>query len=282
MAESPYVSNDPDLISQRPLGGCGPYFQFHGCWFDLYKNMSRYELEVFGRILRPETFIEETTLLNQGLSNQRLYFINKGQAKTVYIEDGAQIQGPKLFPGDIIGVESFFCGGPSKYTVIAGQHAQIDYLDKDEVMDSFASVPGLIRKLKTFCLDRNSSMQDGENTAYDKRMQKRFSISGMTAAKLLDSSGNPTGKPFRGRLMDISKGGFSFRITLNEEKKARRLIGRSIVSLIKVRRAMFGEDVFWGGRIVQVKKRNNSDYSVHLKGDAASTSLTAMLNSLAG
>lgn len=283
-ADAPYFFDSPGpKIERHPFfNGCGPFFQFHGCWFDLYKDMSRDELDVYGSILRPKTYLKETPLLTQGLPNHRLYFINKGCAKTVYLEDGAKIEGPDLCAGDIIGVESFFCGSPSRYTVSADRYAQIDFLDKDDVMDCFAYVPGLIMKLKSFCMKRKSDMDTTESTTYDKRLQKRYSIPGMTAAKLLDSKGVPVGKPFRGRLMDISKGGFAFSITLNEEKLARRLIGRSIVTLIKVQRALFREDVFWGGRIVQVRRRDQKDYSVHLKGDSASTSLTAMLNSLAG
>lgn len=268
-------------IKRKYNKGCGPVFEFQGCWFDLYKDMGKDELDVFNGILRPQTFTRETPLLTQGLSNERLYFINRGHAKTIFLENGARIKGPKLSAGDIVGVESFFCGCHSRYSVVAGRYAQIDYLDKDDVMDSFACVPGLIMKLKSFCLKRKHSMHATEKITYDKRTQKRYPIPGLTSAKLLDAKGVPIGKPFRGRLMDISKGGYAFSITLNEEKLARRLIGRSIVSLIKVKKALFGEDVFWGGRIVHVERRNGSSYSIHLKGDTASTRLSAMLNSIA-
>ena len=261
--------------------GCGPVFEFQGCWFDLYKDMGKDELNIFNGIRKSRTYTRETPLLTQGLPNHRLYFINKGQAKTVFLVNGARIKGPHLSAGDIIGVESFFCGSPSRYSVVAAKGAQIDHLDKDDVMDSFASVPGLIMKLKSFCLKRKDTMHASEKTTYDKRTQKRYAIPGLTAAKLLDAKGNPVGKPFRGRLMDISRGGYAFSISLSEDKLAQKLIGRSIVSLIKVKKALFGEDVFWGGRIVHVERRNGTDYSVHLKGDAASARLSAMLNSIA-
>lgn len=270
-----------DEIDRKYRYGCGPVFEFQGCWFDLYKDMGRDELNVFNSILQSQTFSSESPLLTQGLPNHRLYFINKGYAKTVFLENGARIKGPNMRSGEIVGVESFFCGSPSQYSVVAARGAQIDYMDKDDVMDSFACVPGLIMKLKSFCLKRKASMDNNETISYDKRTQKRYPVPGLTAAKLLDAKGNPVGKPFRGRLMDISRGGYAFSISLNEEKLARRLIGRSIVSLIKVKKALFGEDVFWGGRIVHVEHRTGSNYSIHLKGDAASAHLSAMINCIA-
>lgn len=124
-------------------------------------------------------------------------------------------------------------------------------------------------------------MQAMHMNAMEKRGQKRYAVSGLTAAKVLDEEGIPMGKPFRGELLDISEGGFSFSLRLAEDDLARRLHGRSLVSLIKVQPSRPGDDVFWGGRIVQVRKRHGAHYSVHLKGDAASSRIATMIRTLA-
>jgi CRP-like cAMP-binding protein len=263
------------------LPGCGPVFEFLGCWFDLYKNMSSEELTVFNSILQSRVYEAGEPLLSQGLPNDRLYFINRGQAGIVWTRNGGRMQGASLGTGQIVGTDTFFRGGLSRHSVLADQGMAVDYLEKDDVLDTFGCVPGLLDKLKSFCLKREREMQAIYMDATEKRRQRRYAVSGLTAAKLLDEEGLPMGKPFRGELLDISEGGFSFSLRLAEEDMACRLTGRSIVSLIKVQPSRPGDDVFWGGRIVQVIKRHGAHYSVHLKGDTASSRLTTMIRSLA-
>ncbi|GAB6097231.1 hypothetical protein JCM14469_34850 [Desulfatiferula olefinivorans] len=277
------VSTGMTMTPNDPSGhafGCGPVFEFLGCWFDLYKNMTIEELSVFNTIRRTREYEAGEPLLSQGMPNDRLYFINRGRASAVWMHRGSRMQGAALGVGRIIGTETFFRGGPSRLSMLADQHLAVDYLEKDDVLDMFGCVPGLLDKLKSFCLKKEREMQAVFMDPTEKRRQRRYAVSGLTAAKLLDEEGLPMGKPFRGELLDISEGGFSFSLRLAEEDMARRLQGRSVVSLIKVQPSRPGEDVFWGGRIVQVRKRHGAHYSVHLKGDAASSRLTGMIRSL--
>ncbi|MBU1171919.1 MAG: cyclic nucleotide-binding domain-containing protein [Proteobacteria bacterium] len=260
--------------------GCGPVFEFFGCWFDLYKDMSTEELGVFNSILQSRTYDRETALMTQGMVSDRLYFINKGHVKTIFNEKGARLMGASMGMGDITGVETFFGGGLSKRSVLAEQGTRVDFLEKDDVLELFAHVPGLIGKLKSFCLKRKNDMHAIQLSTMEKRAQKRYAVSGLTAAKILDTEGIPTGKPFRGELLDISPGGFSFNLRLTEENMAQRLQGRSIVSLLKIHQSRPGEDVFWGGRIVKVCRRSGLNYSVHLKGDVTSSHVSSMLENL--
>lgn len=273
----PYLMEEPLRADDY---GCGPVFEFQGCWFDLYKDMNPDELDVFNSILQSDSYDRQTHLMNQGVPSQRLYFINQGQAETVVMEKGARFVGPVLGLGDVVGADTFFNGEKSKRSVMALKGTRVDYLEKEDVLEAFAYVPGLIGKLKTFCMKRENDMQAIRMETMEKRTQKRYAISGLTAAKLLDTEGIPTGKPFRGELLDISEGGFSFLVRLAEEQVARRLQGRSIVSLIKIQQSRPGEDVFWGGRIVKVRRLNDANYSVHLKGDVTSRQVSTMIRNL--
>jgi signal-transduction protein with cAMP-binding, CBS, and nucleotidyltransferase domain len=279
MTQAPLQGMGPSIDSPS-LGGCGPVFEFMGCWFDLYKNMGAEELDVFNSILRSETFYQQTPLICQGMSSNRLYFINRGTARMVYLEDGSRFIGPDSGMGHVVGADTFFDGSQSRYSVMAVPGTQVDYLEKDDVMETFGFVPGLIGKLRRFCLDRDRALRESRMDIMEKRTQKRYTVTGLAAAKLLDSEGLPTGKPFRGELLDISEGGFSFSIRLTRDQAAKQLQGRSIVSLIKLEPSRPGEDVFWGGRIVQVRKRDDMNYTVHLKGDAATNQLSEVLRKL--
>jgi hypothetical protein len=52
------------------------------------------------------------------------------------------------------------------------------------------------------------------------------------------------------------------------------------MSLIKIKGDKPCEDIFWGGRIVNVCKRAKDIYSIHLKGDGVSYPMNAYLRSL--
>lgn len=259
---------------------CGPVFEFMGCWFDLYKNMASEELDVFKDILRTEVFHQNTSLSCQGMAANRLYFINRGKVRLVRIEKGARFIGPDRGMGDVVCADTFFDGSPSRYSAMALAGTQVDYLDKDDVLENFGFVPGLIGKLRRFCLEHDRDFRESQMDIMEKRNNKRYMVSGLMAAKLLDEEGFPTGKPFRGELLDISEGGFCFSIRLTREKVARKLEGRSVVSLIKIQPSHRSEDVFWGGRIVHVRKRDDLSYTVHLKGDNATSQLSEVLKSL--
>lgn len=115
---------------------------------------------------------------------------------------------------------------------------------------------------------------------FDKRTRRRFQISGFAAAKFLDSDGIPIGEPFRGQMIDISNGGFSFQMNVKKESSANALLGKRIVSIIRANKKISNDDMFWGGVIVNVCKKNDNSFSIHLKGDDASHEITEVLSHL--
>ncbi len=130
------------------------------------------------------------------------------------------------------------------------------------------------------CHDNNKDSEIIIVKHFDKRTRKRFQISGFAAAKFLDSYGIPTGEPFRGQMIDISNGGFSFQMNIKKEGNANILLGKKIVSIIRIDKKISNDDMFWGGVIVDVCKKNDKVFSIHLKGDDASNKITELLRHL--
>ncbi len=81
-------------------------------------------------------------------------------------------------------------------------------------------------------------------------------------------------------MIDISNGGFSFQMNMKEESNANVLLGKKIVSIIRMDKKISNDDMFWGGVIVDVCKKNDKVFSIHLKGDDASNKITELLRHL--
>jgi hypothetical protein len=199
--------------------------------------------------------------------------------KTMVMDKGARITGPELGMGNLAGVDGFFETGLNGCSVFASEGTCVDFIEKKDLICIRENAPGIFAKLREFCLTRKTKMDSGETIA-EKRSHQRFHLSGLTAAKLLDTIGIPEGKPFRGELLDLSEGGFAFTIRLKKDNEADKLRGRTVVSLIKIQGIRPCDDIFWGGQIVNVCKRDKDTYSLHLKADGVSYPVTRFLKTL--
>lgn len=140
--------------------------------------------------------------------------------------------------------------------------------------------PEFKRKIMEFYHGNNEESERLIVKHFDKRTRKRFQISGFAAAKFLNSYGIPIGEPFRGQMIDISNGGFSFQMNMKKESNANVLLGKRIVSIIRTDKKISIDDMFWGGVIVDVCKKKDRVFSIHLKGDDASNKITEALRHL--
>ena len=115
-----------------------------------------------------------------------------------------------------------------------------------------------------YCQNYNIVADLLKMTGADRREYPRYSVSVIISNMLLDPYGNAVKKTFRGELIDISRGGLCFSIHISSLENARTLLGRQIVSEIK----LSGGDILkCFGVIVGVKytERAMQDFSVHVK-----------------
>ena len=101
----------------------------------------------------------------------------------------------------------------------------------------------------------------------DRRALKRIKLSGKVQIQLLNRSGEPIGKSFKGELSDISVGGLSFEIRISKEETARLLLGRRISIAFNTSKSMSGQKIDRSGIIVGVYPFPFEDYSIHVKFD---------------
>ena len=98
----------------------------------------------------------------------------------------------------------------------------------------------------------------------DRRQYARFPVVILVKHTLLDESGQPSMRSFKGEIADISCGGLSFNIRISRKENARLLLGKGITTNIPVGG---GQPVECSGKIVAVRFQSyvESDYSVHVQ-----------------
>ena len=88
--------------------------------------------------------------------------------------------------------------------------------------------PALESKLHDYCLRSERIRDILRNKGMDRRIHKRVNLGGTVSVDLLNPSGGPTGKNFKGSFLDISVGGISFQIKSSSRKNVSLLLGRKL------------------------------------------------------
>ncbi|MEO1236268.1 MAG: ATP-binding protein [Planctomycetota bacterium] len=71
-------------------------------------------------------------LMGQGVANRRLYRVRSGLVRGVMVEaDGTRTDVMRAGPGNLVGVHSFFSGGPTRQTVKAVEPTELGYVERD-------------------------------------------------------------------------------------------------------------------------------------------------------
>jgi hypothetical protein len=129
--------------------------------------------------------------------------------------------------------------------------------------------PTLESKLQSFCGKSETVNNFIKEEALNRRAQNRVKIEGRAIFQLIDKSGGPSGKPFRGELMDLSAGGLSFFLKISQKETARLLLGRKLNMKFVLPTEESQQEVNSAGRITGVWPNVLSDYSIHVQFDTA-------------
>lgn len=236
-------------------------------WGNLYERLSNEEANDLFYSVKVAEFQPDETIIAQHEKNARLYFINRGQLKIVYTQDGNEFFLKMLGAGDIAGDDTFFSISVSTVSVISLSQVKMGYLDRETLKTLSAKHPQLEKKLLDYC-----SLGDGVTTlvakiGLERRQQTRLKLRGKTLVQLLDPQGKPMGKPFKGNLMDISIGGISFLIKTAKRETARLLLGRKLNMAIGIITPEKPIEVASVGTIISAKEQKGAHFSLHLKFD---------------
>jgi len=236
-------------------------------WSKLYDTLDTEEKNELFYSMQDLILGVNQTVFSQGKLNTNLYFINQGQLKMIYQDKAGDVLLYTLGPGQLAGQENFFSTTVCTTSLISLSNVNLKYIAKDSLLKWKKEVPALEQKLSDFCAGFPSATALLKSKKMDRRALKRVKLSGKGQIQLLNRSGEPIGKSFKGELSDISVGGLSFEIRISKEETARLLLGRRISIVFNTSKSRPGQMIDKSGIIVGVYPFPFEDYSIHVRFD---------------
>lgn len=250
---------------------------FPEIWKELCKELSNDEVSIFTKALKSASTKTSKTLLKQGMLNNYLYFINSGQVKVIGVTNGNVSVKKTLNPGDIAGEDVFFSNTPSPVSVIAAKGAGIYYIKKDDLYQLCSIYPSIGKCLFDYCNKNGKTTAALYSKGLNQRSSKRISTSGTADLQLMKSDNKQNiGKPFTGKILDISQGGLALEINKIKSELAAKLINKSINILLNLNN--FNTPLLCSGKITGIHRKSRDSYTLHLKWDQASKKLSQAIN----
>lgn len=236
-------------------------------WADLYDNLTTEDANTLYFSLKKTQFEPEEALFKQGEKNDRLYFINSGQLKLVYRNKDAEKLIKTLDSGSIAGCNTFFTIIVCTTSLIANTRVNANYLEKETFLKWKEENAALASKIEVYCEKQIKEYKLLQKKGINRREYRRIKITGLITFQVLNRSGQPIGKSFRGELSDISLGGVSFFIKTANPRNALMLLGRKMRVKFTAPVGKHGTEIDKVGRISGVINHLFSDYSIHMKFD---------------
>lgn len=238
-------------------------------WSGLYDILTTDEFSVLYHALTHKKYKSEEIVINQGALQGSLFFINSGNVKLYYGDEGREVLVKTMGRGEIFGRNSFFEASVWTISVAAIGNSEISILKQSTLRKWTEEFPGLESKLHDFC-KRFEKIEDFiKRSSNDRRVHKRYRISGRVVMTLLDNLGRSLGTNSMVELFDISEGGLSFMVRISQKENGRLLLGRKMQLKIPVEKTS-GNAITFIGEILAVKKiyAVEKEYSLHMKFDS--------------
>ena len=236
-------------------------------WSKLYSNLTSEEANELYFALKENVYMEGETIFSTGDINNKLYFLDSGEVKMVYMKENEETL-KILEPGDIAGEDTFFYTTASKtVSLIANSKARLLSLDR-EIQEKWKdNFPALDQKLHEYCDKSGRVSEILLKKGMNRRRNKRKKLSGKVAVQLLNPSGTPSGKQFLGTLCDISISGLSFTFKLSNNEVAHKLLGAKIKTQLVVPDGNASKKIEQIGKIVGIGYHVFADHSIHVRFD---------------
>jgi CRP-like cAMP-binding protein len=233
-------------------------------WQDLYDSLTTEEFNALYYVLKSKDFTSGSVIVEQGMNSPLLYFFNSGQARLTCWRGNDEIFLKKVGPGEVIGTRPFFDVSVWTVALTALGKTNVHVLERKKFLELLDQYPGLESCLLEYCLKSETVPELLKMSGEDRRQYPRFPVTMIVKHTLLDACGNSSVRSFKGEIVDLSSGGFSFNIRISRKENARLLLGRGIKTIIPVEG---GDPVACWGQIVAVRFQRDveSDYSVHVQ-----------------
>lgn len=236
-------------------------------WSKLYDELTTEEANAFYYALKEGTYDADQTIFKQGDLNSNLYFINQGQLKLVWRQGGGEVLLKSLGTGSIVGEDPFFSNIVCTTSLITISPVKLNYLERAMLAKWKDEFPGLEPRLYDYCAGSVKISDILKKRSLDRRSQKRRKISGKGMVRILNASGSPVSKAFKGSLSDISVGGLSFMVRISNKKTPRMLLGRKLNVEFALTTAGSEQKIDVYGVVIGAIEHPFDDYSIHIKFD---------------
>ena len=237
-------------------------------WSELYDVLSTEEFSELFKHLVHRKYSTEESVVSQGEEQNALFFVNSGEVKIYYEDEGDDFLISTMKSGEIFGADAFF--EPSIWTMSVASvgDSEISLLTVDALQRWSREYPELEEKLLRFCVQFERIESLIIKSSRDRRVHKRHQICENVSANLIDSRGRNTGITAHVELMDISQGGLAYKIKLEHKGSLRQLLGRQVRMALPTGDKKTSSTTVTGD-IVAVKtcKESHGYYSVHMKFD---------------
>jgi len=236
-------------------------------WAALYDTLSVEEANTFYFALTTTVYQAGEEIFRQGDWKPRLYLVNSGRAKIVYLQGDREVFLKNIEKGEFVGEDTFFSFAICTTTMIAQSRTEISYLDSGVLKAWRTTSPVLESKLQSFTsrAEKITDLLDAKRM--DRRVLRRINPGGKAAALLVDSSGKPVGKPFKVELYDISQGGICFMVRITKRETAGLLLGKRVCISYLHPQLDTSHSIKQSGTIVGVHFHPFEDCSVNVKFD---------------
>jgi len=238
-------------------------------WSDLYSALTKEEANALYYSLEEEKYDADATIFEEGKPNNRLHFINQGQLKMVYRQGDKEMLLKDFGTGDLAGEDTFFNFTNCSTSLITLSRVQLSFLDEEALEKLEKDFSGLKSKLQDYCLKLVQVPDLLKMKDLDRRIHDRIKLKGIVVFQLLNKSGGPIGKAFKGTLSDISAGGLSFFITTPKKDTVRLLLGRKLNLKFALSLGESSGNASLNGTGVGVCDHFFNEWSIHIKFDKA-------------
>ena len=235
-------------------------------WASFFDALSEQEASTFFFALKKVEVDSDRIIIKQGQPNDRLYLVNQGHLKAVYLDQQKELLLRKIGPSDIFGEDTFFSVNVCTATIKTMTPTVLSYLTYPTLEDMHHAYPDLLTNLKTACASGQSLTECIRRKGIDRRSFKRYKVRGKVLFQLLES-GNPKSlnRPVTAEIWDISKGGLSFYIHSKNREAVRKLIGQTLNIKFNLDIDGKSNSVNTTGVVHGVGIHPMEEYSIHLK-----------------
>lgn len=235
-------------------------------WSRFFDGLSAEEANAFFFALQNLEMDEDQTVLQQGMTDERLFLVERGQLKVVHDNANKQILIRRLGTGDIFGEETFFSVNVCTASVITLSQVALRYMDRGVLERLRSRFPILESSLHKICCSGRTTYDWLRQKGADRRSARRINLHTKIEVQMLAPGvKNALQRTLTAELWDISKSGLSFYFQSKNKDAVRRLIGKTLGMRLNLSTGNQQKEVALTGIVQGVQNHPLDEYSVHVK-----------------